>query len=57
VGKFTAGVVDTLANLRAVSLIPVEHLDLQIFCKFWKKFEMTLLLFSGAWRKKIHEKI
>ncbi len=29
------------------------HLDLQIF---FKKLEMTLMLFSGAWGKMIHEK-
>ncbi len=32
-----------------VSLIPVVHLD-------FEKFEMTLVLFSGAWGKMIHEK-
>jgi hypothetical protein len=30
VAKFAAGVVDKLANLLPVSLIPVVHLDLQI---------------------------
>jgi hypothetical protein len=63
-GKFAAGVVDTggnlppvsltpAANLPLVSLTPVVHLD---FREFSKKFEMILILFSGAWGKVIHEK-
>jgi hypothetical protein len=63
-----AGVVDTggnlppvlltpVANLPPVSLTPVVHLDLRIyFREFSKKFKMTLMLFSGAWGKMIHEK-
>jgi hypothetical protein len=36
--------------------VPV-HLDLQISPQnFRKKFEMNLILFSGAWGKMIHEK-
>jgi hypothetical protein len=31
------------------------HLDLLRY-NFEKKFEMTLMLFSGAWGKMIHEK-
>jgi hypothetical protein len=31
-----------------VSLIPVVHLDLQIFCKFSKIFETVLTGYSGA---------
>jgi hypothetical protein len=58
-----------LANLLPVSLIPVAichqyhinisitvvHLDWQYLRKFRKKFEMTLMLFLGAWGKMIHE--
>ncbi len=41
-----------------MSLIPVVHLDLQILYvhKFLKKFEITLMLFSGACEKMIYEK-
>jgi hypothetical protein len=41
-----------------VTLILVGHLDLQILYlrEFSKKFKTTLLLFSGAWGKMIHEK-
>jgi hypothetical protein len=65
VGKFTAGVVDTngnlppvsmipevaVANLPPVSLVSVVHLDLKYLggIKLNKKFEMALILFSGAW--------
>ncbi len=55
-GKFAAGVVDTGGNLPPVSLTPVVHLDLQYLREFSKKFEMILMLFSGAWGKVIHEK-
>jgi hypothetical protein len=60
-----------LANLLPVSLIPVAichqyhinntnvpvvvHLDCQYLSKFWKEFEMTLMLFLGAWGKMNHE--
>jgi hypothetical protein len=45
-----------VANLPPVSLIPVVRLDLRISLHIFKKFEMTLKLFSGAWGKMIHEK-
>jgi hypothetical protein len=32
-----------------MSLIPVVHLHLRIFLRIFKKIEMTLMLFSGAW--------
>ncbi len=44
------------ANLPPVSLTPVVHLDLRISPRTSKKFEMNLMLFSGAWGKVIHEK-
>ncbi len=55
-GKFTAGVVDAVGNLPPVSLIPVVHLDLRVSPWILKKFEMTLILFSGDWGDMIHEK-
>jgi hypothetical protein len=63
-GKFAAGVADTGGNLPPVSLTPVENLlpvskctlSCEYLCEFSKKFKMTLLLFSGAWGKVIHEK-
>jgi hypothetical protein len=63
-GKFTASVVDTggkllpvtpavpVANLPLVSLILVVHL---VNISVNKIKEMTLMLFSGAWEKMIHE--
>jgi hypothetical protein len=45
-GKFAAGFVDTSCTLTCECLR-----------EFSKIFEMTLLLFSGAWGKVIHEKI
>jgi hypothetical protein len=66
VAKFAAGVVDTRGNLPLVSLTPVANLPpvsyrwctltCEYFREFSKKFEMTLVLFSGAWGKVIHEK-
>ncbi len=52
-GKFSAGVVDTGGNLPPVSLTPVACEYLR---EFSKKFEMVLMLLSGAWGKVIHEK-
>jgi hypothetical protein len=48
-GKYAAGVVDTGGNLPPVSLTLVANLPpVSGLRKFSKKFEMTLLLFSGA---------
>jgi hypothetical protein len=55
-GNFAGGVVDTGSNLPPVSLTPVVHLDLRMSPRIFEKFEMTLVLFSGAWGKVIHEK-
>ncbi len=44
VAKFAAGVVDTGGAPRLANI-----------CEFSKKFEITLMLFSGAWGKVIHE--
>ncbi len=61
-GKFAAGVVDTgsnfppVANLPPVLLTPVVHLACEYLPEFSKKFEMILMLLSGAWGKVIHGK-
>jgi hypothetical protein len=43
-----------VANLPPVLLAPVAPCE--YLREFSKKFEMTLVLFSGTWRKMIHEK-
>ncbi len=45
-GKFATGVVDTCGQ-------PIE---LRILREFSKKFETTLMVYSGAWGKLIHKK-
>jgi hypothetical protein len=45
-----------VASLPPVSLTPVVHLDLRISPRISEKFEMILMLLSGAWGKVIHEK-
>ncbi len=45
VAKFVAGVVET-----------GDALDMRISPRIFKKIQMTLMLFSGAWGKMIHEK-
>ncbi len=58
-GKFAAGVVDTGGNLPSVSLTLVANLPpvsltrwctltCEYLCEFSKKFEMILMLLSGA---------
>jgi hypothetical protein len=42
--------MELVANLLPVSLTPVVHLDLRISPRILKNLEMTLLLFSWAWR-------
>jgi hypothetical protein len=69
-GKFTTGINNTsgtsgkilppvslipMATLPRVSLIPVVHLDLRTSPHIFEKFERTLMLFSGAWGRLIHE--
>jgi hypothetical protein len=63
--KFAAGIVDTICkfatgiNNTPELLIPVSllvHLNLRISPQIFKIMEMTLILFSGAWGKMIHEK-
>jgi hypothetical protein len=43
-------------TLPPMSLILVVHLQFRIYPQIFKKFEITLTLFSGAWGKTIHEK-
>jgi hypothetical protein len=55
--KFSTGTPAVpVANLSPVSLTPVAHLDLRISPRIFEKFEMTLMLFSGAWGKLIYDK-
>ncbi len=49
--KCAAGVVDTGGNFATGGTLTCEYLR-----NFMKKFEMTLMLFSGAWGKVINEK-
>jgi hypothetical protein len=61
-GKFAAGVVDTGGNFASgvIDRCQICHrwctLTGEYLREFSKKFEMALMLFSGAWRKVIHEK-
>jgi hypothetical protein len=43
-------------SLPTVSMILVVHNDWRTSPKIFNKFEMTLMLFSGAWVKMIHKK-
>jgi hypothetical protein len=60
--KFATGVVDTSVDdsggeFPICVVVLVVYLDLRISpSRILKKFEMTLILFSGAWKKRIHEK-
>jgi hypothetical protein len=57
VSEFAAGVVDTVGKF-ATSVVDTSGASwfVNISTNFWKKFEMTPMLFSGAWEKMIHEK-
>jgi hypothetical protein len=61
-GKFATGVVDTNRRQFATGVIDTGGkflwytLTCEYLSEFSKKFEMTLMLFSGAWGKVIHEK-
>jgi hypothetical protein len=58
-GKFAAGIVDTVANLPPVSTRQgelVAKFAAGVLREFSKKFEMILMLLSGAWGKVIHKK-
>jgi hypothetical protein len=43
-------------SLTSVANLPPVSTTLAKLVSFAKKFEMTLMLFSGAWGKVIHEK-
>ncbi len=57
-GKFATGVVDTSGKF-AASVVDTGGASWlpNISAKCWKKFEITNILFLGAWGKMIHEKI
>jgi hypothetical protein len=46
--KFAVSIIDTGGKFATI--------DLQISPQIFEKFKMTLMLFSGAWGKMIHEK-
>ncbi len=48
-GKFAASVVESCGKF-------LVHLALRISQRILEKFEITLVLFPGAWGKMIHEK-
>ncbi len=49
--------IEDFLHLPPVSLIPVANLELRIHLReFSKKFETTIMVYSGAWGKLIHEK-
>jgi hypothetical protein len=49
--------IEDFLHLPPVSLTPVANLELRISPRiFEKKIEMTLMVYSGAWGKLIHEK-
>jgi hypothetical protein len=55
--NFSTGTPAVLvANLPPVSLTPVAHLDLRKSPRIFEKFEMTLMICSGAWGKLIYDK-
>ncbi len=56
VAKFAAGVIDTSGKF-ATSVVDTGGAPwLEYLREFSKKFEMILILLSGAWGKVIHEK-
>jgi len=61
-GKFTAGIVDTSCTSGKIAACVIDtrgkfaNLSCEYLCELKKKFEMTIMLFLGAWRKVIHEK-
>jgi hypothetical protein len=48
--------IEDFFRLLPVSTTPVEHLELRISPRIFKKFETALLVYSRAWGKQIHEK-
>ena len=48
--------IEDFLHLPTVSLTPVANLELRISLRIFEKFETTLLVYSRAWGKLIHEK-
>jgi hypothetical protein len=48
--------IEEFFHLPPVSMTPVVHLELGISPRRSKKSEAALTVYSGAWRKLIHEK-
>ncbi len=48
--------IEDFLHLPMVSLTPVANLELRISPRIFEKFETTLIVYSGAWEKLIHEK-
>ncbi len=48
--------IKDILHLPPVSTTPVVHLKPRISSRIFKKFEMAVIVYSGAWRKQIHEK-
>jgi hypothetical protein len=43
-------------HMAPVPMTPVVHIELRISPRIFEKFEMALMVYSGAWGKLIHEK-
>jgi hypothetical protein len=54
-GKFATGIINT-SGTSVIKTSGAPYEPCEYFCEMLKKFEMTLMLFSGAWGKMIHEK-
>jgi hypothetical protein len=48
--------IEDFLHLPPVSLTPVANLELRISPRIFEKIQMTLMVYSGAWGKLIHEK-
>jgi hypothetical protein len=48
--------IEDFLHLPPVSLTPVANLELRISPRIFGKFETTLIVYSEAWGKLIHEK-
>jgi hypothetical protein len=55
VAKFAAGVIDTGGKF-AVGVVDTGGAPWEYLCEFSKKFETTLMEYSGAGEKLIHKK-
>jgi hypothetical protein len=58
--KFAVGIIDTSGKFAPVSTTPAvlvaKYVDTGEYFREFSKFEMILMLFSGAWGKMIHER-